>query len=199
MDHTFDAQHGARVCGIDEAGRGPWAGPVVAAAVIWREGAEIPSSLNDSKKLSTNKREALYELITAQAHFGIGEASAQEIDQLNILQATFLAMQRAFDALGHLPEMALIDGNHTPKLPCRALPIIKGDSKSPSIAAASILAKVTRDRQMAALADEFPAYGFERHAGYGTKQHSEALANYGITPHHRRSFAPIRKLLGAAA
>ncbi len=199
LNRTFDTQFGARICGIDEAGRGPWAGPVVAGAVMWPEDVEIPAALNDSKKLSATKRDALYEIITTQAHYAVGIATAQEIDQMNILQATFVAMQRAFAQLNTPADFALIDGNKLPNIPCPAQAIVKGDSKSPSIAAASIIAKVTRDRMMAELAHKHPEYGFERHAGYGTKQHAEALAANGPCPAHRRSFAPIRKLLEAAA
>ena len=199
LERAFDSQFGARICGIDEAGRGPWAGPVVAGAVIWPEGATLPEALNDSKKLSATKRDALYEIISAEAHYAVGIATAQEIDQMNILQATFVAMQRAFAQLNTPADFALIDGNKLPSIPCPAQAIVKGDSKSPSIAAASIIAKVTRDRMMADLALAHPEYGFERHAGYGTKQHAEALAAHGPCPAHRRSFAPIRKLLEAAA
>jgi ribonuclease HII len=199
LERAFDAQFGARIIGIDEAGRGPWAGPVVAGAVMWPEGATLPDALNDSKKLSAKKRDALYDIVTTQAHYSIGIASAAEIDQMNILQATLLAMQRAYDALNVTPDCALIDGNKTPSLPCPAQAIVKGDGKSPSIAAASIIAKVTRDRMMADLARTYPEYGFERHAGYGTAQHSHALAEHGPCPAHRRSFAPIRTLIEAAA
>jgi ribonuclease HII len=192
---AFDAHYGANVCGIDEAGRGPWAGPVVAAAVVWPQDAPIPQGLNDSKKLSAKKREALYDAILASgAAWGVGQASVEEIDQLNILRATLLAMQRAFAALPLQPDCALIDGTHCPALPCSAHAIIKGDAQSVSIAAASIIAKVTRDRLMRQHAATYPAYGFDAHAGYGTKQHQEALAQYGITPLHRRSFAPIARL-----
>lgn len=200
MDPHFDRQFYGRVCGIDEAGRGPWAGPVIAAAVIWpSESCTFPADLNDSKKLSKNRRELLFQQISEQAYIGIGEASCEEIDRLNILHASLLAMQRAYTALGIAADMALIDGNRCPDLPCPAQPIIKGDARSPSIAAASILAKVTRDRIMTQLAEDYPQYGFERHAGYGTKAHQQALAQYGPSPHHRRSFAPIRAMLNGAA
>ena len=192
---AFDQQYKGIICGIDEAGRGPWAGPVVAAAVIWPEGMDIPEHLNDSKKLNARKREALFDIITEKMHYGVGVASAKEIDQLNILRATQLAMTRSYEALGKPCDVALIDGNQPPQLFCKSIPVIKGDALSPSIAAASIIAKVTRDRIMAELGQDYPAYGFEKHAGYGTKQHQEALAAHGVTPQHRRSFAPIRKLL----
>lgn len=187
----------ARVCGVDEAGRGPWAGPVVAAAVLFQPHDLIPRGLNDSKKLSRRTREKLFAQITqAGIIHGIGIATAEEIDQRNIWGATQLAMGRAVAALAIAPDMALIDGNLKPAgFPCPTRPIIGGDGISLSIAAASILAKVTRDRLMETLAHTYPAYGFERHAGYGTKQHREALAAHGPCPAHRRSYAPIRALL----
>ena len=182
------------VCGVDEAGRGPWAGPVVAAAVILRPG-DAPAGLNDSKKLTARRREALFDAL--QDHdVGVGVASVVEIDRLNILHATYLAMRRAVAALTAAPGFALIDGNRIPPdLPCPAEAVVKGDGRSLSIAAASIVAKVTRDRIMADLAAAHPEYGWERNAGYGVKAHAEALARYGVTPHHRRSFAPIHKIL----
>lgn len=194
-DFSYENAHEGVVCGIDEAGRGPWAGPVMAAAVIWPEDLAVPASLNDSKKLSAAKRDALYEYITANTHHALGIASVEEIDNSHILAATKLAMQRAYAGLNKICNIALIDGNQPPKLPCTAKAIIKGDSKSVSIAAASIIAKVSRDRYMHELAQHFPHYGFERHAGYGTKQHQEALTTHGVTIHHRRSFKPIRALL----
>lgn len=191
----------ARVCGVDEAGRGPWAGPVVAAALWFAPEAAVPHGLNDSKKLSRRARESLYaQLIESGVAHGIGIASAAEIDALNIWGATQLAMRRAVAAMPALPDLALVDGNLTPKdLGCACHPVIGGDGISLSIAAASILAKVTRDRLMEALAAQYPAYGFARHAGYGTKQHREALMAHGPCPAHRRSFAPIRALLEKAA
>lgn len=186
------------VAGIDEAGRGPWAGPVVAGAVIFKS-ANCPAGINDSKKLTAAKREALFDPIMACATVGIGIASVDEIDTHNILGATKLAMQRAFAQLGVIPELALVDGNRAPKLPCRVQTVIGGDAKSLSIAAASIIAKVTRDRIMRELAREFPYYGWERNAGYGTGAHQQGLATHGVTIHHRRSFAPIRLLLETAA
>ena len=194
-DLSHEQATGGRVAGIDEAGRGPWAGPVVAAAVVLNREA-IPAGLNDSKKLSAKKRDQLFEQINATAQVGIGQASVDEIDQRNILNATYLAMTRAVAALPTLPDHLLIDGNQLPNdLPCPAEAVIKGDGKSLSIAAASIIAKVTRDRIMANLARSFPAYGWERNAGYGTAQHREALNLVGVSPHHRRSFAPIHRLM----
>ncbi len=187
----------ARVCGVDEAGRGPWAGPVVASAVLFRTGDAIPDGLNDSKKLSRRTREQLFEqLLAANIAHGIGIASAEEIDTLNIWGATQLAMRRAIAGLPFTPEHALIDGKIKPKsMPCVCHPVIGGDGISLSIAAASILAKVTRDRLMEEYATTFPHYGFERHAGYGTAQHQRALKEHGPCAIHRRSFAPIRALL----
>jgi ribonuclease HII len=182
------------VAGVDEAGRGPWAGPVVAAAAIV-DPARLPQGINDSKKLTAAKRDALFDAIMASAQVGVGMASVEEIDELNILGATKLAMLRAIEALPTLPGMALVDGNRAPKLPCKVQTVVKGDSKSLSIAAASIIAKVTRDRLMHQLSLEYPGYGWERNAGYGTAQHQSGLAEHGVTIHHRRSFAPIRELL----
>jgi ribonuclease HII len=193
-DFSEESKAGGRVAGIDEAGRGPWAGPVVAAAVIL-DPARIPDGLDDSKKLKAGKREALLEAIRETAKVGVGIATVDEIDRLNILQATFLAMRRAVDDLGEVPDLALVDGNRPPRLPCPVRCIVKGDATSLSIAAASIVAKVTRDRVMAALAAEYPGYGWESNAGYGTPDHREALRRLGVTPHHRGSFAPIRDLL----
>jgi ribonuclease HII len=179
------------ICGIDEAGRGPLAGPVVAAAVIL-DRDRMPQGLNDSKKLTELRREALYEELLEQAHVGVGIADVAEIDRLNILQATLLAMSRAADALPIEARFALIDGIHAPKLQCPTACIKGGDGKSLSIAAASIIAKVARDRYMRALALDFPEYGWERNKGYGSAQHMTALHMYGPTPHHRTSFAPVR-------
>jgi ribonuclease HII len=185
---------GALIAGVDEVGRGPWAGPVVAAAVILKR-EYVPDGLDDSKALSKARREALFEAIQEHAIIGYGSASVEEIDDINILQASLLAMTRAVEALGVAPHIALIDGNRAPRLACPARPVVKGDSRSLSIAAASIIAKVTRDRLMADLACEHPAYGWERNAGYGTREHQEALRLVGICPHHRKSFAPIRELM----
>ncbi len=176
-------------------GRGPWAGPVTACAVIL-DPATLPAGLDDSKKLSAARREALCKEIHKVAQVGVGEASVEEVDALNILQATYLAMRRAVSALPIQPDFALIDGNRIPPgLPCKAQAIVKGDSISASIAAASIVAKVTRDQQMVALAQQYPGYGWETNVGYGVKSHREALQNLGVTPHHRRSFKPIHKIL----
>ena len=183
------------ICGIDEAGRGPWAGPVVAAAVILDE-THIPSGLNDSKKLNEAKREALFPLIMEAAQVGVGVASAAEIDDINILQATYLAMSRAVEGLGLRVDLALVDGNRAPpELGCRAETIIGGDAHSYSIAAASIFAKVARDRYMQVLSVSFPDYGWQTNQGYGSPEHLEALGLLGPTPHHRRSFAPVTRLL----
>ena len=188
----------AVVCGIDEAGRGPWAGPVVAGAVILDKGrlsAELVAELDDSKKLKASKREALFERLLAEARIGVGQADVAEIDDLNILGATMLAMARAVEALPVRPDLALVDGNREPDLSCPARCVVRGDGISLSIAAASIAAKVTRDRIMAGLAGDFPGYGWERNAGYGTREHQAALERLGVTPQHRRRFAPIRRLL----
>lgn len=182
------------ICGIDEAGRGPWAGPVCAAAVIL-DAHNIPSGLNDSKKLTEAKRERLYPEIMAAADVGVGLVSAAQIDEINILQATYLAMNRAVAALTTRPTLALIDGNRGPKLFCATQMIVSGDAKSLSIAAASIIAKVTRDRLMIELEKVYPVYGFARHKGYGTAAHAAALAQHGPCTEHRKSFAPIRALL----
>ena len=189
------------ICGVDEAGRGPLVGAVVAGAVVLDPRQPIVG-LKDSKKLSPAKREALYAEITSKAKaWGIGEASPQEIDELNILQATMLAMQRAIqslvDQMGEWPSEALIDGNRCPSLPIPARAIIKGDAKEPAISAASILAKVHRDRQMQILHEQFPQYGFNQHMGYPTEAHIAALKHYGPCADHRRSFGPVRELINA--
>ena len=176
------------ICGIDEAGRGPLAGPVCAAAVILPQGLEIPG-LTDSKKLSDKKRQELFPVIMEQAiAYGIGFASHEEIDEINILQATFLAMQRAMDQLNVKPDLALIDGNRQKDFGIPVKTVVKGDSLSANIAAASVLAKVTRDNVMEELANKYPEYGFEIHKGYGTKAHYEALRAYGASEVHRMSF-----------
>ena len=180
------------LCGVDEAGRGPLAGPVCAAAVILPRGLEIPG-LNDSKKLSEKRREALYDVIISSAMaYGIAFADVEEIERLNILHATFLAMNRAIAQLSVRPELALIDGNRDSDIEVSSRCIVKGDSRCADIAAASILAKVTRDRYMIKMAEQYPQYGFEQHKGYGTKQHYAALREYGATPIHRMSF--LRKM-----
>jgi ribonuclease HII len=182
------------ICGIDEAGRGPWAGPVVASAVIL-DPKNIPHGLNDSKKLNADKREFLFDPIMQSSQVGIGIVSAAEIDEINILQATFLAMQRAFAQLEKTPQLALIDGNKSPKLICKTQTIIGGDAKSLSIAAASIIAKVTRDRIMQQHDQTYPHYGFARHKGYGTAAHAATLAIHGPCAEHRKSFKPIALIL----
>lgn len=188
------------VCGVDEAGRGPLAGAVVAGAVVLDPENPI-TGLKDSKKLSAVRREFLFEQIQLKAKaWGIGEASPIEIDQINILQATMLAMRRAIEdlttRLGGWPDKALIDGNRCPELPISAEAIVKGDTKEPAISAASILAKVTRDRQMMALHDLHPQYGFAQHMGYPTQAHFAALKEFGACSEHRRSFSPVRHVLG---
>ncbi len=182
------------VCGIDEAGRGPWSGPVVAAAVIL-DGDNIPDGINDSKKLTPARRNELFDLIKQSSHVGIGIVGVSDIDRLNILQATFLAMRKAVANLKITPAVALIDGTGKPALACEMRTLIKGDQRSLSIAAASIIAKVTRDRIMENLAEQFPHYGWESNKGYGTKAHRAGLASHGVTKHHRRSFKPIKALL----
>lgn len=192
--------HISMICGVDEAGRGPWAGPVTASAVILDPDRPI-AGLTDSKKLTEARREALYPEIKARAlSFGIGWASPEEIDRLNIREATFLAMQRAIAIMGIIPEKILVDGNCLPSaLPCPASAIIKGDLTEPAISAASILAKVARDRAMQELANRYPGYGLSKHKGYGTAEHSSALEQLGPCGCHRKSFAPVRKALERAA
>jgi ribonuclease HII len=190
------------ICGVDEAGRGPLVGAVVAGAVVLDPLNPI-SGLKDSKRLTPARREALYtEIIFKAKAWGVGEASPFEIDQINILQATMLAMQRAVDdlctRLGRSPDKALIDGNRCPSLPIPAEAIVKGDSKEPAISAASIVAKVTRDRQMAGLHARYPGYGFLQHMGYPTPVHLAALRQLGACPEHRRSFSPVRAVLDQA-
>jgi len=183
-----------RIAGVDEVGRGPLAGPVTAAAVIL-DPANIPEGLNDSKALTAKRRETLEPLIFAAAEVSIAHASVEEIDELNILRASHLAMERALAGLGHV-DHALIDGNMIPRgLTTPATTIIKGDARSLSIAAASIVAKICRDRIMVDLAQQFPGYGWETNAGYGSKSHILALQNLGVTPHHRRSFKPVHNML----
>ncbi|MBO6666962.1 ribonuclease HII [Parvibaculum sp.] len=197
-DYAIETEEGAParlVCGVDEAGRGPLAGPVVAAAVII-DISNCPQGLNDSKKLDAARREALLAELETCAEIGIGIASVEEIDEINILHATMLAMTRAVASLPRAPHVALIDGNRCPPgLVCSSRAVIGGDGLALSIAAASIAAKVTRDRMMAALAEAHPGYGFENHMGYGTPAHLDALSRLGASPVHRRSFAPIRKIL----
>nr|WP_193367557.1 ribonuclease HII [Pelagibius marinus] len=201
--------HGGRLAtGPEEAGRGPWAGPVVAAPA-WLDAAALDPALaeglDDSKKLSARRRSELFEILSDPAcacvRVAVGEASVEEIDSLNILQASLLAMQRAAEALSaaldSAPGAALVDGKKLPQLGCEARAVVKGDSRSLSIAAASVVAKVTRDRAMAALARDYPGYGWERNQGYGTAEHRAGIARLGVTPLHRRSFRPIRDALAS--
>ncbi len=197
-DFKLESAHDGLVAGVDEAGRGPWAGPVVAAAVILERDA-VPRGIDDSKALSSARREALFKALRASAVIGVGQASVGEIERLNILAAAMLAMARAVEDLGVVPGHALIDGNRAPDLPCPATTLVGGDRRSLSIAAASIIAKVTRDAIMARLAADHPGYGWERNAGYGTAEHRAALDRLGVTPHHRRTFAPIARRLGKAS
>ena len=197
-DFSIERECGGIVAGVDEAGRGPWAGPVVAAAVILPPDipGKLVAGLEDSKKLSAGRREKLFDALSGHADIGIGAASVAEIERDNILAATYAAMRRAVAGLAAVPDIALIDGNRLPPaLPCAGRTVVKGDGLSLSIAAASIVAKVTRDRIMASLATRYPAFGWERNAGYGTRQHQDGLAVEGITPHHRRTYAPIAKML----
>lgn len=194
-EYTARSEGYSRVCGIDEAGRGPLAGPVVAAAVILPSGYTLPG-LNDSKKLTAKKREALYTALMEDdaVQKCIAQATVQEIDELNILRATHLAMRRAAEGLPGGTDFCLIDGLPVPGFPLPSRSIVKGDARCLSIAAASVLAKVWRDHYMNGLDREFPAYGFARHAGYGTKAHMQAIHEHGITIHHRRTFAPVTQL-----
>ena len=193
-EHEAAREGFACVCGVDEAGRGPLAGPVCAAAVILPPDIQI-EGLNDSKKLTDKKRRALYDVIVEQAvSYGIAFADEQEIDEINILQATFLAMRRAFEKLTVTPDIALIDGNRAPGLSCRERTIVHGDALSASVAAASILAKVTRDRLMEDYDAQYPQYGFAVHKGYGTQRHYAALREFGACPIHRQTF--LRKFYG---
>lgn len=198
---TFEYETVARkagfmaVCGVDEVGRGPLAGPVTAAAVIL-DPNNIPDGLNDSKKLTAKKREALYDLLMKHADVSIAEATVEEIDEHNILRASHIAMVRAIEGLETKADYALIDGNQMPRgLSVKSETLIKGDSLSQSIAAASIVAKVWRDRVMVTLSQQYPHYGWATNAGYGTKEHKEGLECHGVTPHHRKSFAPIHNIL----
>ncbi len=197
-DFSFELAATARgfsiICGIDEAGRGPWAGPVVAAAVVL-DPNNIPPGLNDSKKLTAAKRDMLFADIMTSAKVGIGMGDETRIDRDNILATTLWAMAQAVDQLETKPDFALVDGNRAPTLSCGVQTIVEGDAKSLSIAAASIIAKVTRDRLMVEMDVAFPAYGFARHKGYGTAAHHAALLAHGPCPHHRKSFKPIAALL----
>ena len=198
MNHQFGHHYlldGKLVAGVDEVGRGPLAGPVVTAAVILDPDNPI-EGLMDSKKLSESRREQLAEIIKENClAWSIGRAEVNEIDKINILQATMLAMQRAVEGLSPAPDHALIDGNRCPDLFCSAEAIIKGDGLIPAISAASIIAKVTRDREMVELDHVYPGYGLAGHKGYPTKKHMDALLELGVTPIHRRSFAPVRRAI----
>lgn len=196
-DLSLERRLGGRVAGVDEAGRGPWAGPVVAAAVVLPRAlpAALARGIDDSKRLGRRRREALYHGLVDHAEIGVGHAGVDEIDRLNILQATLVAMGRAVARLDPPPEAVLVDGNRAPALGCPVHTVVKGDRLSLSIAAASIVAKVTRDGLMAELAAAHPGFGWERNAGYGTPEHRAALSRLGPTAHHRKSFAPVAKLL----
>lgn len=200
VDFEIEREYAAKgyklICGIDEAGRGPLAGPVFAAAVILPDGCEI-DGLNDSKKLSEKKREALFDVIKEKAlYWGIGSADEKEIDEINILKATFLAMKRAVENMGIKPDLALIDGNQKPHISdgIDEVTVVKGDARSMSIAAASVLAKVSRDRFMLEMDGKYPEYEFYKHKGYGTKLHYEKIAEYGISEIHRKTF--LKKIIG---
>lgn len=194
LEQTLLAQNINLIAGVDEVGRGPLAGPVFAAAVIL-DPTRLPLAANDSKKLSAAQREKLFTEIMATAQVGIGQASVAEIDEINILQATYLAMRRAINALPQKPAMLLVDGNRAPDFGIPTRTIIKGDAAVLSIAAASIIAKVTRDRLMCELAQTHPQYDWASNAGYGSPRHLQALQQFGITPHHRRSFRPISEMV----
>ena len=192
--YKFDQVYETPIIGVDEVGRGPLAGPVISAAIVLNK-EKIPEGINDSKKLSKKKREVINEELISQHKFAIGIASVEEIDKINILQASLLAMKRAVLNLNIKPQTILVDGNKLPDLEYNMYPIIKGDSKSISIAAASIIAKVYRDKLMQDLSIQYPGYYWEKNSGYGTKQHLLALDNLGVTPIHRKSFAPIYNML----
>ncbi|MGP6087679.1 ribonuclease HII [Antarctobacter jejuensis] len=198
LEKALWARGCGQVAGVDEVGRGPLAGPVVAAAVVLNP-ESIPEGLNDSKKLSVKRRVLLEALLRQSALVGLGQATVEEIDEINILQASLLAMRRAVADLPVVPDHLLIDGNKIPAgLPCDATPVVGGDALSPSIAAASIVAKKWRDDVMKKAAVQFPGYGWETNAGYPTKCHKSALRDLGVTPFHRRSFAPVRDILWQA-
>jgi ribonuclease HII len=203
MKATFELEaveitlHGGPIAGVDEAGRGPLAGPVVAAAVVL-DPRRIPNGLAEAKALGSEQRHGLYRAILANADVGIGIAEVERIDTDNLTNATLWAMARAVALLPHPPRLALIDGNKAPRLDCRARTIVHGDARCLSIAAASIIARLTREGIMHGLARQYPEYGFERHKGYGTREHRAAIAMHGVTPQHRRSFRPIQLALGLA-
>ena len=194
-DFSLENRQSGVVAGVDEAGRGPLCGPVVAGAVIFpRRDIEIPVVIRDSKQMSATQRDAAYDWITHNTIWAVGECSPAEIDKLNILWASMRAMERAVENLGCAPDFCLVDGNRVPA-GLRGSPVVKGDAKSISIAAASIVAKVTRDRLMHELAQKCPEYGWEKNAGYPTPEHLQAIKKYGINEHYRRSFSPVKKIL----
>jgi ribonuclease HII len=202
MKATFELEtvelelHGGPIAGVDEAGRGPLAGPVVAAAVVL-DPQRIPAGIADSKILDASVRTNLYQAILATAAYvGVGVAAVERIDSENILNATLWSMAQAVSRLGCAPKLVLVDGNKAPRLDCATRTIVQGDAKCLSIAAASIVAKVTRDTMMVEIARLYPHYGFDRHKGYGTREHHAAIERYGVTPHHRRSFRPVQLALG---
>ncbi|WP_308720411.1 ribonuclease HII [Komagataeibacter xylinus] len=201
-DYTLEHAHGGRVAGVDEVGRGPLAGPVVAAAVMFLSGVPgtLADSLDDSKKLRPRVRQQLYDTLhdTPDVLIGVGAASVAEIEQHNILRASWIAMQRAVGRLPQWPELVLVDGNAAPDFGCPAQCVVGGDAISLSIAAASVVAKVVRDRAMERLARRWPAYGWERNAGYGTPVHRAGLMAHGATPHHRAAFGTVRRILQAS-
>ena len=189
---SIESRFMGQVCGIDEAGRGPLAGPVVAAAVIL-DRLDTPTGIKDSKTLVRAKRELLFKRIIATSQVGVGFASVEEIDKINILNATMAAMERAVVELASAPNVALVDGNRVPTLSCATYPVVGGDRRSLSIAAASIVAKVTRDHLMMKLSIAHPGYGWDRNVGYGTEEHMDALSSLGVPPHHRKSIAPVNR------
>ncbi len=200
-DFSLENQYGGMVAGVDEVGRGSWAGPVVSAAIIIARSAfpkDLLAQINDSKLLTALKRNRIYDALCqlrgTACEFSIAQASVEEVDRLNVREASLLSMQRAVEALPEAPEVTLVDGNVVPKLKCQAVAVIQGDSASISIAAASIVAKVFRDNLMKDLSMLHPHYSWESNVGYGTKAHQLALAKFGVTAHHRRSFAPIKKI-----
>ena len=201
MKATFELEaielelNGGPIAGVDEAGRGPLAGPVVAAAVVL-DPAFISDGIADSKALDAKSRQSVYQAIVATARVGIGVAGVDRIDSDNILNASLWAMAQAVARLDCRPRLVLVDGNKVPNVECSTRAIVQGDAKCLSIAAASIVAKVVRDAMMAELARDYPHYGFDRHKGYGTREHHEAIARHGVTPHHRRSFRPVQLALG---
>jgi len=196
MNHNFslkEEEYGNLIIGVDEVGRGALVGPVIAAAIIYD--SKFPSGIRDSKKISKKKREHISDILTKDFKFAIGVGELHEIEEHNILGGTLIAMKRAVDSIECNPDMVLVDGNKIPKWEYNSEAIVKGDNKSVSIAAASIVAKVARDKMITEMHSEYPEYGWDKNAGYGTKQHMEAIEKYGITPYHRRGFAPIRRII----